>query len=418
MRLRLVSSVLFFAGAGTLLSQPQVVTLPAAASIVGAAPFFSDVRVFNTSYSSSLAVTATYRCFLGACPAAPAPLAFTLAPRDSRAFDDMVAAADGFDAPDSAGGVEFVFEGAPKQLVVTSRLYSTTPTPTVGMFIPGLPASDAYALTVLTSIRNRGDGDGFRTNVGVFNPGGASASVAFRIFDGDVPVGITVMRNVAAHAGVQVNNLFTAASVPDLATSNAVVVVTSTLPVFSYAAVIDNATTDPIFVVGAEDQSGTLSTPTPTTTATTPTPTITFPNVTPTVTPTGPTATPTLTPTGPTPTVTPTGATPTETPPPVGGTQLVAVTSTGGTQFVDSISGNSTSTITAGMTIRWLWESGTHSTTSGPCPPCTGDGLWDSGPLSGFLVTFEHTFNETGTFPYFCSVHGSMMTGTVIVDSP
>jgi len=43
-----------------------------------------------------------------------------------------------FSAPDTAGGVEFEFSGAGDQLVVTSRLYSTAPTPTVGMFIPGL----------------------------------------------------------------------------------------------------------------------------------------------------------------------------------------------------------------------------------------------------------------------------------------
>ena len=40
------------------------VTLPAAASIVGGAPFFSDVRAFNTSYTAPLQVTATYRCFI------------------------------------------------------------------------------------------------------------------------------------------------------------------------------------------------------------------------------------------------------------------------------------------------------------------------------------------------------------------
>jgi len=38
----------------------EVVTLPAAASIQGGNPFFSDVRAFNTSYSASLHVTATY----------------------------------------------------------------------------------------------------------------------------------------------------------------------------------------------------------------------------------------------------------------------------------------------------------------------------------------------------------------------
>src|SRR5262249_6005082 len=49
-------------------SQPDRITIPAVASIVGFSPFFSDVRVFNTSYVSAVEITATYRCFLGSCP--------------------------------------------------------------------------------------------------------------------------------------------------------------------------------------------------------------------------------------------------------------------------------------------------------------------------------------------------------------
>ena len=161
----------------------EVVTLPAAASIVGAAPFFSDVRAFNTSYTNPLAVTARYRCFIpSTCTAGTPQIDFTLQPRESRAFDDMVNHT--FGAPDTAGGVEFDFSGSSGQLVVTSRLYSTDPEPTVGMFIPGLPDSEAHPTTVLTSIRNLGSGPGFRTNVGVYNRGDSTASVTFRIFDG------------------------------------------------------------------------------------------------------------------------------------------------------------------------------------------------------------------------------------------
>jgi hypothetical protein len=402
-KLFLLSAVLL-GFAGTLRAQTSVITVPAAASIVGVAPFFSDVRAFNTSYTSSLDVTATYRCFLGACPPAPTEQAFTLLPRESRAFNDMVASPSALNAPNSAGGVEFSFTGTSEQLVVTSRLFSTSPTPTVGMFIPGLPNSEAYALTVLTSVRNAGDGRGFRTNVGVFNPGNATVAVTFQILDNGVPVGnpVAIPGGVAAHAGAQVNAIFNAAGIATLSTVNAVIVATASAPIFSYAAVIDNNTSDPYLVIGAEDQSVT-----PVVTAT--------PTATPTMTPTlsGPTATRTPTAPGPTDTPTPPGPTPTPTPPP-GGTQLVAVTSQGGTQFIDSISGTSTSTIPAGTTIQWLWDTGFHSTTSGPCPPCTGDGLWDSGQGSG--MTFSHTFGVAGTFPYFCSVHGTSMTGMVIVN--
>lgn len=362
----------------------QKITLPAAASIVGGAPFFSDVRAFNTSHSDSLDVTATYRCFIPSpCTAVATPVVpFALGPRESRAFDDIVA--DAFGAPDTAGGVEFEHTGSSDQLVVTSRLYSDFPTPTVGMFIPGLHDSDAHSVTVLTSIRNRGPDAGFRTNTGVFNPGDSAASVTFSILDANgAAVGDPVTRSVGGHSGLQVSQIFTVAGAPDFATNNAVIVVTATGPVFSYAAVIDNATTDPIFVRGAVDQSLQPVTPSPS----------------PTPTPPGPTSSPTATPT------------PTPTRPP-GFTRTVEV-GAGPDQmsFVDEDSLDDTSTITVGTTINWVWV-GTlpHSTTSqSPAEP------WDSG-VSAAPHSFSHTFNTAGIFEYICTVHGVPMTGIVIVN--
>jgi plastocyanin len=379
----LLATILAVAMIGTGQARAGVVTLPAAASIQGGAPFYTDVRAFNTSYKTMLTVTATYQCFVGKCPSTSAQFIFTLLPRESREFDDMIASGVGFHSPDSGGAVEFSFVGPGDLLVVTSRLYSTSPSPTVGMFIPALQGTDAHITTVLTSVRNGGAGAGFRTNVGVFNPGLSSVTVNLQIYDQGAPAGSPVtLPSVAGHSGAQVNAIFTAAGVPQLSTESATIVVTASGPIFSYAAVIDNATTDPIFVVGAEDRP---TTPLPTSTPTPPPPT-----------PTGAPLPPTPTPT-----------------PPLGGTQVVAASSDEGTQFIDTVSGTSTSTITVGTKILWISISGVHSTTSGPCPPCTADGLWDSG--EGF-ETFEYTFTQTGTFPYFCTVHGAAMTGTVIVN--
>src|SRR2546430_2286334 len=112
-------------GSGLLLLFPLLLsagtlTLPAAASLpVGSAasPFFSDVRVFNTSYTSSVSVTAVYRCFLGTCPGSAPQVSFTLGPRESKPFDDMVASQ--FNAPSTAGAVEFTTAGG---LVGVARL--------------------------------------------------------------------------------------------------------------------------------------------------------------------------------------------------------------------------------------------------------------------------------------------------------
>jgi len=372
------------AGAATSLAtgDPNRITLPAAASIVGQAPFFSDVRVFNTSYTSTIAVTATYRCFLGDCPTQAPKVDFVLAPRESKAFNDMIGVA--FRSPNSAGGVEFGADsgGTVADLAVTSRLYSTAPEATVGMFIPGAASSAAHPITFLEQIANSGPGAGFRTNAGAFNAGDTAVTATFSIFNGGVLLG-SQDRQIPPQSGVQINNIFSAINQASVATDNAIIVVKASGDLFSYAAVIDNNTTDPSFVLGAEDK------PAP-------------PGFTPAP---GPTATPQ-----------PTVPTPPPTPTPTPARQTVTVNvGQGGIRFVDQNSGSDRTTIRVGDTVRWVWVGGFHSTTSGTCSGnCQADGLWDSGAGSG--MTFSHRFTQAGTFDYFCTVHGSAMTGVVQVN--
>lgn len=232
----------------------ETIYLPAAASVVGVAPFYSDVRAFNTSYTATRTVTAEYRCFIGVCSAAPQT--FALGPRESLAFDDVCVSL--FASPDSAGAVEFTHGGADGEVVITSRLYSTSPSPTVGMFVAGLAVGSARPVTLLTSIRNGGSGAGFRTNVGVYNPGTTAVTPTFKVYDGTTLVGTTQLSApLAPRSGAQLNDIFARISASAMATANASVVVDSggSQGLFSYAAVIDNATTDPIFVVGAPDQA-------------------------------------------------------------------------------------------------------------------------------------------------------------------
>jgi plastocyanin len=77
-------------------------------------------------------------------------------------------------------------------------------------------------------------------------------------------------------------------------------------------------------------------------------------------------------------------------------------------------------TINVGDTVHWVWGSNMHSTTSGTCSgvTCTPNGMWDSG-VHDAPHTFDFTFTGTGTFSYFCSVHGPFgMKGTVTVVQP
>ena len=73
-------------------------------------------------------------------------------------------------------------------------------------------------------------------------------------------------------------------------------------------------------------------------------------------------------------------------------------------------------TINKGDTIRWVWVSGSHTTTSGTggADPNAGD-LWNAVIDLG-NTEFERVFNDVGVFPYYCIPHEIVgMTGTITV---
>ena len=106
----------------------------------------------------------------------------------------------------------------------------------------------------------------------------------------------------------------------------------------------------------------------------------------------------------------------TNTPTPNPNVHIVFVGPGGGTSFVDSVSGTTVSTITAGQTIEWQWQTGSHTSTNlgnarqtayprrGGTRDCT---------VTGFV--FDFPFPTVGTYPYYCAVHGVMMTGIINV---
>ena len=63
-------------------------------------------------------------------------------------------------------------------------------------------------------------------------------------------------------------------------------------------------------------------------------------------------------------------------------------------------------TVRVGDTVRWKLESGTHTTTS-------STGVWDSDSMTAG-DRFPYTFNQPGTYAYFCEIHPGMQ-GSVVV---
>ena len=360
---------LVFPGCG----RAETITLPVAISAtgVGGVPFVSDVRVFNTSYTDVLTVTAIYR-FGGH------QSTFQLAAREARAFDDICVGL--FATPNSLGAIDFVTNGQDGQLTVTSQLRSPAPEGGhVGMFVPGLPQSAAGAVTVLTSLVNGPS----RTNIGVYNPSDTSVNATIRLFDGQVLLG-TIPVSLGPHAVSQFNDVYRMLGFQSLVKTDGYATVASSSPsnsLFTFAAEADNASGDLILIVGSADV---------------PAPAGFFP---PTATPASAGTTPTLTPT-PTPTPIP----PTHTPPPPAAVRVDLVA----TDFQWSINGGGSQFVMhVGQSYELHISDGDpagrtpHGFSGIPGLGISAKSLQAGGAAA--IVTFTPQANQTGTFFFACN---------------
>lgn len=81
--------------------------------------------------------------------------------------------------------------------------------------------------------------------------------------------------------------------------------------------------------------------------------------------------------------------------------------------------------IKQGGTVTWELQSGSHTATAyasendAPHRIPESAKSWDSGMISEEGATFEHTFETTGVYDYYCVPHeGTGMVGSVIVGEP
>ena len=89
-----------------------------------------------------------------------------------------------------------------------------------------------------------------------------------------------------------------------------------------------------------------------------------------------------------------------------------------GVSVQDNSFSPSSRTISTGTTVTWTWIAGTNAYT-GTEPNSHSvtfnDGVGSSGVQS--VGTHTRQFTQTGTFDYFCSVHGaSIMAGVITVE--
>src|SRR4029077_4583524 len=219
--------------------------------------FRTDTRIFNPSTSKDIQIQATLLPVGNTDNSSRQSITITIPQGQMVDYDDVVASLF------SATGLGAIRLSSADDFVATQRIYATTSvTPceaagTLGQFVPGLQTSDAAKQGVLIQLKNNG---AFRTNIGAVNPNTVTANVTWRLYDKNnalVATGTPIAMPpfaVISPTGIASTFFFNAGGA-DL--SDAWVGFTSDQPIFAYASVIDNVTTDPTFIPMSVD-SGVL----------------------------------------------------------------------------------------------------------------------------------------------------------------
>ena len=258
MRSGLVGVLCIFLAAPFAAAKEQIVPISAVANGANNTLFRTDARIFNPSGTRDIVVEAQFLPINGDGANAPVRV-ITVPKRQMLVFDNAVSSLF------SASGLGAMRFRSDDDFYVTSRTYTDSPNPvapgTFGQFIPALEENQARARGVLLHLSGSSNLTlGFRSNAGIMNPNLAAASVTFRLFSTSgtlikesspvtVPPRSVIQNGLAALLGLN-----------PLDFDNGYVTYESTLPVIGYASVVDNRSSDQIFVASVED-SGTPITP-------------------------------------------------------------------------------------------------------------------------------------------------------------
>lgn len=220
--------------------------------------FRTDLRIFNPSQTKDISVQAYLLKTGNADNSAVAAKTITVGKRQMVVYDDVVTSLF------NDGGLAAIRLKSDDEFVATQRIYAQASNGTLGQFVPGLDVTGgAKKNGVLIQLKSNGS---FRTNIGAVNPNAAAANVTWRLYDRNnnlVATGSPIVMPPYAVIGPtnMASTFFFNPGNADL--SDSWVSYTSDQPIFAYASVVDNGTTDPTFITMSEDTSP-PATPTPT----------------------------------------------------------------------------------------------------------------------------------------------------------
>jgi hypothetical protein len=219
--------------------------------------FRTDVRIFNPSATQDLAVSLHFLPIGQDGSNYPGTIV-TVGKRQMLVLDNI--AENFFHLPSgSIGAIRLDSDDAVSHAFsADSRTYTDSPNPAVpgtyGQYIPALDSTRGIAKSIVLHVSSSSDlSKGFRTNAGIMNPNSTASTVTPRLHRADgtlVAQGAPLTILPKSMTQQSLSSLF--GPVTDF--EDGFILFDSSLPVFTWASVIDNRSADPIFVLGVEDK--------------------------------------------------------------------------------------------------------------------------------------------------------------------
>ena len=208
--------------------------------------FRTDTRIFNPSGTKDITVTAVFLPVGQDNSSLAAAQQITIPKRQMRVLNDIVTTLFG------ATGLGAIRLSSSDDFIATSRIYAGLSAGTLGQFVPGLDATAARAKGILIQLKATGTtaAGTYRTNLGFVNPNPTTTTVSIHRHDANnAEIGAPLPLTIAPY-GVAFPITLDPAS-GDL--SDGWVSYEASQPLFGFASVIDNGTTDPTFITASED---------------------------------------------------------------------------------------------------------------------------------------------------------------------
>lgn len=229
--------------------------------------FFSDVRIFNPSYTKDITVNAQYLPAGNGNNTGAAVVPLVIAKRTMKIYDDAVVSMFGRTEAVTLGAIRLV---SGDDFAASQRVYADARESyqrgTLGQFVQGLDVSQGLTKGVILQLKSgQATLGNFRTNWGGMNPGTTVANVSFKLYDKDnqlLGTNTLAFQPYGVFSPTNIVNFFGISTANAERLTDAWISFESDAPVFLYGSVVDNGAVDQTFVAAVQDSGVAPSGPT------------------------------------------------------------------------------------------------------------------------------------------------------------